>query len=64
MFCSHTLNNLLNQVHERAFRLTYNNHVSSFEDIIEVSNEKIINQHNLVCLAKEVYTLLMVYHYL
>ena len=35
MFCSRSLNNLLNRIHERALRLSYNDHVSSFQDILE-----------------------------
>ena len=55
MFCSHSLNGLLNQIHERTLRLTYNDHVSSFENIPEISNEKTIHQQNLEFLAKEIY---------
>ena len=35
--------------------LIYKDHASSFENILEISNEKTIYQQNLEFLAKEVY---------
>ena len=54
MFCSGVLNNLINRIYEHALRLIYNDHVSTFQDIIEITKEKTINQNNLESLAKEV----------
>ena len=55
MFCSRPLNNLINPIHERALRLIYNDHVSSFRDILEMTKEKTIHQNNLESFAKETY---------
>ena len=37
MFCSRSLNNLINRIHERAPRLIHNDHVSTFQDILEIT---------------------------
>ena len=58
MFCSRSLNNLINRIHERALRLIHNDHVSTFQDILEIAKEKTIHQNNLQCLAKEIYKFL------
>ena len=58
MFCSRSLNNLINRIHERALRLIHNDHVSTFQDILEINKEKTIHQNNLECLAKEIYKFL------
>ena len=50
-----SLNNLLNQIHERGLRTIYNDHVCSFEDMIEMSNGKAICPLNLEFLVKEIY---------
>ena len=55
MFCSRSLNNLINRIHERALRLILNDHVSTFQDILEITKEKMIHQNNLKNLAKEIY---------
>ena len=51
MFCSRSLNNLINRIHERPLRLIQNDHVSTFQDTLEITKEK----YNLECLAKEIY---------
>ena len=58
MFCSSSLNNLINRIHERALRLIHNDHVSTFQEILEITKEKAIHQNNLECLAKEIHKLL------
>ena len=58
MFCSRTLNNLINQIHERALRLIHNDHVSSFQDILEMTKEKAVHSNNLESIAKEIYKFL------
>ena len=58
MFCSRSLNNLINRIHECALRLIHNDHVSTFQDILEITKEKTIHQNNLECLAKEIYKFL------
>ena len=57
MFCSCSLDNLINRIHERALRLIHNDHVSTFQDILEITKEKTIHQNNLQSLAKEIYKL-------
>ena len=58
MFCSRSLNNLINRIHERALTLIHNDHVSTFQDILEITKEKTIHQNNLESLAKEIYKFL------
>ena len=55
MFCSRCLNNLINGINERSLRLIHNDHVSSFQDIFEMTKEKTIHQNNLESVAKETY---------
>ena len=43
MFTSHYLNNALNNVHERALRLIYNDHEKSFNSILTKNNLKNIH---------------------
>ena len=52
------MNNLINRIYERALKLTQNDHVSTFQDIVEITKEKTIYQNNLECLAKEIYKFL------
>ena len=56
-FCSRSLNNLIKRIHELALRLIYNDHVSSFQDIPEMTKEKTIHHNNLGSLAKEIHKL-------
>ena len=58
MFCSLSVNNLINRIHERALRSIHNDHVSNFQDILEITKEKKIHQKNLESLAKEIYKFL------
>ena len=39
--------------HEHALRLIHNDHVSSFQDILQMAEEKTIHQNNLETLFKE-----------
>ena len=43
---------------ECALRLIHNDHVSSFQNILEITKEKTIHQNNLESLAKEIYKFL------
>ena len=55
MFCSRSLNNLINRIHKRALRLIHNDHVSTFLDILEITKEKGIHLNNLESLiTKEI----------
>ena len=47
MFCSRSLNNKINKLQDRALRILYKGYDSSFEDLLEKDNSKL--------LAKEVY---------
>ena len=54
MFTSPYLNNALNNIHERALRLIYNNHEKSFNSILTENNLKTIHQKSLELLAIEI----------
>ena len=54
MFTSSCLNNALNNVHERALRLIYNDHNKSFNSILTENNLKIIHKKTLEFLAIEI----------
>ena len=58
MFCSRSLKNLINRIHERALILIHNNHASSFQESFEMTKDKTIHQNNLESLAKEIYKFL------
>ena len=47
MFTSRYLNNALNNVHEQALRLIYNDHEQSFNSILTENNLKTIHQKTL-----------------
>ena len=55
MFTSRYLNNALNNVHERALRLIYNDHEKSFNSILTENKRKTIHQKGLKFLAIEIY---------
>ena len=54
MFTSRYLNNALNNIHERALRLIYNDHEKSFSSIVTENNLKTINKKSLELLAIEI----------
>ena len=53
MFCSLSLNNLINRIHEHALRLIHDDHVSFFQDILEMTKEIAIHQNNFESLLKK-----------
>ena len=55
MFCSRSLNNRLNRVHERSLRIAYDDYISSFEQLQEKDDTTNIHQQNLRTLATEMY---------
>ena len=55
MFFSRTLNNSLNCIHKRVLCLIHDNCNSSFQDILQILNEKTIHKKLLQHLAKEIY---------
>ena len=55
MFCSRRSNNLINNIHERALRATYDDHTSNFTQLLEKKRESTIHQQNIQALMKEIY---------
>ena len=53
--CHVTLNNALNNIHERALRLIYNYHKKSFNSVLAEINLRTIHQKKLEFLAIEIY---------
>ena len=49
------LNQRINKIHERALRLAYKDHNSSFLDLLEKDNSVTIHTKNLQVLATEIY---------
>ena len=54
MFYRRSLNNSLDHVQERSLRLIYDNFAHSFQEYLEMINQKKIYQKNMECLAKEI----------
>ena len=52
MFCSRRSNNLINNIHERALRATYDDHTSNFTQLLEKKRESTIHQQNIQALMK------------
>ena len=55
MFQNRTLNNKINHLHERAIRLVYKDHNSTFSELLCKDNTLNIHQRNLQKLAIEMY---------
>ena len=55
MFCSRTLNNRINRIHERALRIDYNDSNSSFDELLLKDNSVSIHTKNLQVLCIEIY---------
>ena len=55
MFCSRTLNNKINKLHERALRVVYKNANLTFQQLLEKDNSFTIHERNLQKLAVEMY---------
>ena len=50
-----TLNNRINQLHKRALKIVYNDHHSSFEELLEKDKSISVHQKNLQILVTEIY---------
>ena len=55
MFHSRTMNNRINNLHERALRLVYNDSISSFQELLEKDKTVTIHHRNLQKLVTEIY---------
>ena len=47
------LNNKINRLHERCLRVTYNDGLSLFEELLETDNSVSVHNRNIQCLAIE-----------
>ena len=52
MSCSRQSNNLINKIHERSLRISYNDQKTSYQNLLETHNEITIHQRNLQVLIK------------
>ena len=55
MFHSRRLNNKINSVHERALRITYQEHISTFQELLNKDNSVSIHNKNLQALVTEMF---------
>ena len=55
MFHSGGLNNKINSIHERALRMTYQDHISTFQELLNRDNSASIHHRNLQALATEIF---------
>ena len=55
MMQSRKRNNKINRLHERCLRVTYNDGLSSFEELLERDNSVSVHNRNIQCLAIELY---------
>ena len=55
MMHSRKLNNKINRLHERCLRVTYNDGLSSFEELLERDNSVSVHNGNIQCLVIELY---------
>ena len=55
MFHNRTMNNRINNIQERALRITYGDYKSSFEQLLRIDNSFTIHERNLQRLVTEIY---------
>ena len=55
MFHSRKSNNKINWLHERALRMTYNDQISSFQELLDKDNSFTIHHFNIQSLATELF---------
>ena len=53
MFHSRTMNRKINRIHERALRLVYSDHISSFDELLKKYQSFSIHHRNIQSLAIE-----------
>ena len=54
MFHSRRLNNKINSMHERALRVTYQDHISTFQELINKDSSVSLHHRNLEVLVTEI----------
>ena len=59
MFHSRRLNNKINTIHERALRIPYQDHISTFQELLNKDNSVSIHRRNLQALATEMFKIHM-----
>ena len=55
MFDSRRLNSKINSIHERALRITYQDHISTFQELLNKDNSVSIHHRNFQALATEMF---------
>ena len=55
MFCSRTMNRKINQIHERALRLVYQDYSSTFEELLKKDNSLTFHHRNIHQVALEMF---------
>ena len=55
MFCSNTMNNKINRIHERALRLVYQDYSSTFEELLRKDNSLCFHHRNIHQVAIEMF---------
>ena len=55
MYCQRKSNSLINRIHERALRITYNDYVSNFDFLLEKDHTFTIHHRNIQSLTLEIY---------
>ena len=55
MFHSKRLNNKIKSIHERALRITYQDHITTFQELLNKGNAVSIDHRNLQALATEMF---------
>ena len=55
MFLGRTLNNRINNIHERALRLNYKDNQSSFKELLEKDHSVTVHHKNLQALVTEIF---------
>ena len=55
MFHSRKLNNLINNIHQRALRIVYKGYESTFQQFLKQNKSVLIYQRNLLILATKIF---------
>ena len=50
-----SLNSQINRIHERALRIVYSDNISSFDELLKLSNSVRVHHRNIQLLAVEIY---------